>query len=103
MCIRRLKTPACFPRRCTNLGVSIPGTTAAGNQTQLFISSVPESVAENRYTFVIFREPAGYVANPAATASRIILNITQLAASEGLTLVGANYFLEGQKNNIPSV
>ena len=64
----------------------------------LYQNPSPASTQQHRYTFLLYREPAGYSPNVAAAQLRVGFNVNAYAQAAGLVLVGGNFFREAITN-----
>lgn len=64
----------------------------------LYESPTPASTQQHRYTFLVYRQPPGYVPDTVTLQVRPGLNIYTYAASKGLKLVGGNFLRESITN-----
>lgn len=61
-------------------------------------SPTPISTTQHRYTFLVYREPPGYVPDTITAQIRPGFDINAYAAKAGLVLVGGNFFREAITN-----
>ena len=67
----------------------------------VYEAPTPGSTQQHRYTFLVYRQPAGYTVTAADLATLQVrpgFNVNTYAAKKGLTLVGGNFFLEAVTN-----
>jgi phosphatidylethanolamine-binding protein len=60
----------------------------------MYQSLTPASTQLHRYTFLVYRQPAGYVPDTVALQVRLGFDINAYAARKGLVLVGGNFLRE---------
>lgn len=74
---------------------SICATSQSPETVALYQPPTPGSATEHRYTFLVYREPAGYEPLIISPNLRLGFDVNTYAADGGLELVGGNFFLEG--------
>ena len=58
----------------------------------------PPSFEEHRYTFLVYRQPAGFalsITDLALLNTRVNFNLNKFVLEKGLRLVGGNFFRQG--------
>jgi hypothetical protein len=60
------------------------------------------STIQHRYTFLVYREPAGYERNDVLLQIRTPFDLNDFVQGKGLTLVGENFLREAAVNAIQS-
>lgn len=66
----------------------------------LYQALTPASTTQHRYTFLVYRQPANYVAEAITPQLRVGFNVNAYARRGGLTLVGGNFLREAITNGI---
>lgn len=64
----------------------------------LYQSPSPLSTTQHRYTFLVYREPAGYVPDEITPQVRLGFDLNAYTQAAGLVLVGGNFFREAITN-----
>jgi hypothetical protein len=64
----------------------------------IYQSFTPASPQQHRYTFLVYRQPPGYVADTVTLNVRTPFNLQAYVTSKGLTLVGGNFLREAITN-----
>lgn len=68
----------------------------------IYQSLTPASTTQHRYTFLVYRQPAGYTPDVVTPQTRAGFDINGYAAKGGLTLVGGNFLREAITNGVTS-
>ena len=76
------------------------GTFKNSDTVTIYEPPTPASTTQHRYTFLVYREPAGYTPNVVTAQVRPGFNVNTYAAAGGLTLVGGNFFNEAITNGL---
>lgn len=66
----------------------------------LYQPLTPASTEQHRYTFLVYRQPEGYVPEPITPQLRVGFDVNAYAARGGLVLVGGNFLREAITNGI---
>lgn len=92
------------PLRMTYLHWQVSGAKSICARSQspttvaLYQALTPLSTQQHRYTFLVYREPAGYKPDVVTPQVRAGFDVNAYASKGGLTLVGGNFLREAITN-----
>lgn len=66
----------------------------------IYQTLTPASTQQHRYTFLVYRQPPGYVPDTVLLNTRTPFDMAGYAKKKGLTLVGGNFLREAITNGV---